>query len=143
MKTFFVLAISFVLVGIFFCPMVMAGPSFMPADLQIVQPDPSLPKELSVFFGKWAGASNVEFFIIVEKIDKEKASLYVWRSITGEASGPSWMRYEAQVIKEGRKYKLQFRSRFSSVELALKGETLDYRGSDSVFEPSTQLKRAQ
>ena len=82
MKTFVLSAMSIVLVGIFFCPMVMAAPS-MPADLQIVQPDPSLPKELSAFFGKWEGFSSltsINLFLIVEKIDEEKASLYIWAS---------------------------------------------------------------
>ena len=82
MKTFVVLAVSIILVNIFFCPMVMAAPS-MPADLQIVQPDPSLPKELSAFFGKWEGFSSltsINLFLIVEKIDEEKASLYIWAS---------------------------------------------------------------
>ena len=142
MKTLIVLAVSIVLVSIFFCPMVMAAPS-MPADLQIVQPDPSLPKELSAFFGKWEGTVNPEyFFIIVEKIDEEKASLYVLAP-GFETSGPIWTRREAKVIKEGRKYKLQFRSRFANVELTLKGEILGYSGSDTIFEPATQLKRVQ
>ncbi len=82
MKTFVVLAVSIVLVSILFCPMVMAAPS-MPSDLQIVQPDPSLPKELSAFFGKWEGFSSltsINLFLIVEKIDDEKASLYIWAS---------------------------------------------------------------
>ena len=81
MKTFVVLAVSIVLVSILFCPMVMAAPS-MPADLQMVQPDPSLPKELSAFLGKWEGTGRMQYFLIVEKIDEEKASLYVL------ASGP-------------------------------------------------------
>jgi hypothetical protein len=54
MKTFVISAVSVVLVSILFCPTAMSAPS-MPADLQIVQPDPSLPKELSAFFGKWEG----------------------------------------------------------------------------------------
>ena len=140
MKTFVVSAVSIVLASILFCPMVMAAPSSMPSDLQIVQPDPSLPKELSAFFGKWAGASTVEFFLIVEKIDEEKASIYVWRSIT-ESRGPSWTRYGAKVIKERGKCKLWFQSIFSSVELTLKGEALNYTGSDPFFEPSTRLRR--
>jgi len=74
MRTFVVLAVSIVLVGILFCPMVMAAPSSIPADLQIVQPDPSLPKELSSFFGKWEGRGRMEYFLIVEKIDEQKAS---------------------------------------------------------------------
>jgi len=80
MKTFIVLAVSVVLVSILFCPMVMAAPS-IPNDVQIVQPDPSLPKELSAFLGKWEGSNSmtsVNYFLIVEKIDEEKASLYMW-----------------------------------------------------------------
>jgi len=141
MKTFVLWAVSIALVGILFCPMVMAAPP-MPDDVQIVQPDPSLPKELSAFFGKWEGASRVGFYIIVEKIDEKKASLYVWRSLCGESIGPCWTRYEAQVIKEGRRYKLQFRSRFANVEFTLKGENLKYSGGDWM-EPDTQLKRVQ
>ena len=69
-----------VLVSILFCPMVMTAPS-MPDDVQIVQPDPSMPKELSAFLGKWEGSNSmtsVNYFLIVEKIDEEKASLYIW-----------------------------------------------------------------
>lgn len=142
MNTFSLSSVSIVLVSILFCPVVISAPS-MPSDLQVVQPDPSLPKEVSAFFGKWEGGSYPQFYIIVEKIDKEKASLYLWRSICGEALSPCWMRYEAQVIKEGRKYKLRFRSRFANVELTLKGESLGYSGSDPTFEPETRLKRVQ
>ena len=123
MKTLIVLAVSIVMVSIFFCPMVMAAPS-MPADLQIVQPDPSLPKELSAFFGKWEGTANPEqFFIIVEKIDEEKASVYVWAP-GFETGGSIWMRREAKVIKEGGKYKLWHMGRVGKVEYTLKGEYL-------------------
>jgi hypothetical protein len=80
MKTFVASAVSIVLVSILFCPMVMTAPS-MPDDVQIVQPDPSMPKELSAFLGKWEGSNSmtsVNHFLIVEKIDEEKASLYIW-----------------------------------------------------------------
>ncbi|HXX33043.1 MAG TPA: hypothetical protein VEM15_01085 [Thermodesulfobacteriota bacterium] len=81
MKRFVLLAISVALVGILFCPVVMSAPP-MPDDLQIVQPDPSLPKELSAFWGKWEGEGrgrlDVGLFLIVQKIDQEKASLYLW-----------------------------------------------------------------
>lgn len=82
----------------------------IPADLQIVQPDPSLPKELSAFFGKWEWISNpAEFFIIVEKIDAEKASLYVWRSGSWLQGTPmGWERVEAKVTKGHGKYKLSY-----------------------------------
>jgi len=135
MKTFVVLAVSIVLVGIFFCPTILAAPS-MPVDLQIVQPDPSLPKELSAFFGKWEGSGRMQYFLIVEKIDAEKASLYVWEFAGVENPTPGWARYEAQVSKEGRKYKLYYRSRFGNCELALKGEALNWsRMSISSPEP--------
>jgi hypothetical protein len=125
MKTYVVLAVSIVLVSILFCPMVMAAPS-MPSDLQMVQPDASLPKELSAFFGKWQSIPYPEnFFVIVEKIDEEKASLYVW-SIGQEGSSPNWTRRDAQVIKEGRKYKLWYPGRFGNVQFTLKGEYLNF-----------------
>jgi len=125
MKTSVVLVVSIVLVGILFCPMVMAAPS-MPADLQIVQPDPSLPKELSAFFGKWEGApGQSQIFLIVEKIDQEKASLYIWRGgVWPEGTPTGWARYEAGVIKERGKYKLWYRANYGNVDYTLRGEHL-------------------
>jgi len=141
MKTFVLSAVSIVLVGIFFCPMVMAAPS-MPADLQIVQPDPSLPKELSGFFGKWEGAAgNVNYFLIVEKIDEEKASLYLWRSTSFPELAPQgWMRYEAVVAKQRGKHKLQFVDSYGKYELTVKGEYLDVDGGVT---GGARLKRVQ
>ena len=141
MKTFVVLAVSVVLVSILFCPMVMSAPS-MPADLQIVQPDPSLPKELSGIFGKWEGTGQVQYFLIVEKIDEEKASLYHWQS-GSYYQPPGWARYEAKVIKERGKYKLWFKDRYSNVELTLKGEDLDWgaTGSEGLAPASMRLRR--
>ena len=121
MKTLVVLAVSIVLVSILFCSMVMAAPT-MPADLQMVQPDPSLPKELSAFWGKWEGPN--EFFYVVEKIDNEKASLYFYRSIPTEGAGSGWFRFEGIVVKEGKKYKVVYRGWVGAVELTLKGENL-------------------
>jgi hypothetical protein len=40
-----------------------------------------MPKELSAFLGKWEGSNSMtsaNYFLIVEKIDEEKASLYIW-----------------------------------------------------------------
>jgi len=132
MKTSVVLAVSIVLVSIFFCHMVMAVPT-LPADLQIVQPDPSLPKELSAFFGKWEWISDpAEFLIIVEKIDAEKASLYVWRSGFWPQGTPmGWERIEAKVIKNRGKYKLSYLAPYGNAEYTLMGEDLiGYSGSD-------------
>jgi hypothetical protein len=127
MKTFVVLAVSIVLVSILFCPMAMAVPSIMPADLQIVQPDPSLPKELSAFFGKWEGLDpSFQWFLIVEKIDEEKASLYWWWSGRAGDAGyvEGWKRWEGNVIKERGKYKISYIGGFGKTELTLKGEYL-------------------
>ncbi len=127
MKTFVVLAVSVVLVGILFCPMVMSAPPAMPADLQIVQPDPSLPKELSAFFGKLEGLDpTFQWFLIVEKIDEEKASLYWWGSgFAGDRGNvQGWTRREGNVIKERGKYKIWYVSTFGKTELTLKGEYL-------------------
>jgi hypothetical protein len=126
MKTFVVLAVSIVSVSILFCPMVMAAPS-MPDDLQMVQPDSSLPKELSAFFGKWEGATgNQQFFVIVEKIDEKKASLYIWRSGGPRRGSPGWRRAKAKVIEDGGKYKLQFIGTEGTAEFTLRGEHLDW-----------------
>ena len=139
MKTFVLSAVSIVLVGILFCPMAMSAPS-MPADLQIVQPDPSLPKELSAFFGKWEGAGRGQYFLIVEKIDAEKASIYIWQLVY--EVGYSWTRYEAQVMKERGKYKLWYSARSGNVELTLKGEDLNYSSSGS-FGESVRLRQVR
>ena len=134
MKTFVILAVSVVLVSVLFCPMVMAAPA-MPDDLQIIQPDPSLPKELSAFFGKWDGADAIlQYFLIVEKINEEKASLYWWNSTYGYAPG-GWQRYEGKVSKERGKYTIWYSGRFGNTELTLRGEYLDVNTS------SAQIKR--
>ena len=126
MKTFVVLAVSIALVGILFCTMVMAAPS-MPSDLQMVQPDPSLPKELSAFFGKWEGlGGNTDWFLIVEKIDEEKASVYLWANSSLKYMVPQgWNRCEALVTKQGGKYYLQFRDSYANYRLTVKGQSLD------------------
>jgi len=140
MKTFVVLAVSIVLVSILFCPMVMAAPP-MPDDVKIVQPDPSLPKELSAFFGKWEGSgANVNYFLIVEKIDEEKASLYLWRTSSfSEGVTQGWMRYEALIAKQRGKHTLQFIDNYGQYELTLKGE---YLNIDSRW-ASARLRRVE
>ncbi len=138
MKTL-VLSVGIVLVGILFCPMAMSAPS-MPADLQIVQPDPSLPKELSAFFGKWEGTGMASVFLIVEKIDEQKASIYLYRGPGGSPDLPTgWMKYEASVSKDRGKYKLWYPDRFGQVELTLKGENMNMDSRIS----GVRLKRVQ
>ena len=125
MKTFALLAVSIVLVSILFCPLAIAAPP-MPNDVQMVQPHASLPKELAGFWGKWEGSDSVmKLFIIVEKIVKEKASLYIWRS--GFQQTPEgWERIEAKVSKESGKYKLSYPNNMgSTTSWVLNGEYLD------------------
>ncbi len=127
MKTFAVLAVGIVLVSVLFCRMVMAAPS-MPDDVQIVQPDPSLPGELSAFWGKWEGYVNrADYFIIVEKIDEEKASLYIWRGgFLAETALLGWQRVESNVIKERGKYKLWWSGPIGNNVFTLEGEYLNW-----------------
>ncbi len=117
MKTLLVL-VSVVIISILFPVMVIAASSMsLPDNVKMVQPDPSLPKELASFWGKWRGQSDG--FLIVESIDEQKASLYTYRNALG------WNRYEATVTKERGKYKLWFRGRIGRNEFELKGEYLD------------------
>ena len=74
----------------------------------------------------------MQYFLIVEKIDEEKASLYLWRGGNVTQAMSPWERCEAQVIKDRAKYKLWFRTRYSSIELTLKGEDLYWSTSGRV-----------
>ena len=140
MKTFIVLTVSIVLMSILFCPMVIAAPP-MPNDVQIVQPDPSLPKELAAFWGKWEGSGfdsgqgrQIQLFLIMEKITEEKASLYIWHSVHGWSA-----RREAIITKEGGKYKLWYKGPYGRNEITLKAEELVYDAQPSWF--TINLKR--
>jgi hypothetical protein len=73
----------------------------------MVQPDPSLPKELSAFFGKWESA---EWFVIVAEVDNKHATLYSWskdeaRNFPYERK---WWQDIAKVNKVKDTYKLSF-----------------------------------
>jgi hypothetical protein len=125
MKTFVVLAVSIVLASILCCPLAMAAPP-MPNDVKMVQLDPLLPKGIADFWGKWEGSdSMMKLFLIVEKIDQEKASLYIWRSGSPPFVPEGWERIEAQVSKESEKYKLMFRTRMGISSYTLEGEYLN------------------
>jgi hypothetical protein len=125
MKRFVILAVSIVLVSALFGPMAMAFPT-VPDDLQVVQPSPSLSKQLSAFLGKWDGPSGIiQICLIVEKIDDEKASLYIWRSgNTDSLNFPYWERREAKVIKDRGRYKIWYYGPFGSVYFTREGEYL-------------------
>jgi len=108
--------------------MAMAVPP-MPNDVQMVQPDPSLPKELAGFWGKWEGSVGTQsFFLIIEKIDGERATGYIWRSITG-----NWGRFEAKVAKERGKYKLWTKFRVPGTE---DRDTMEYTLKESYLDSS-------
>jgi hypothetical protein len=98
-----------------------------------------LPKELSGFFGKWEGADSVvQYFLIVEKINEGKASLYWWNSDAHAIPG-GWKRYEANVIKERGKYIVWYSGPWGIHELTLKGEYLDLKTGSQTIRP--RLKR--
>jgi hypothetical protein len=126
-----VLTVSVALVSILSCPMVMAAPPSMPNDVQMVQPDPSLPKELAAFLGKWEGATGwSKFFLIVEKIDEGNATLYWWRSnsirtFDGMYITEGWERVKADIVKWRGKYKLSYPVGQGNTELTLKGEYIN------------------
>ena len=125
MKTLVVLATSVVLGSILFCPMVIAAPP-IPSEVQMVQPDTSLRKELSAFWGKWEGSgidygqgTQIQFVLIVEKITEEKASLFTWHSVHGWSA-----RREASVAKQGGEYKISYKGQFGTNEMMLQGDEL-------------------
>ena len=96
----------------------MAFPS-LPDDLNIVQLDPALPKELADFSGKWEGKSGArEFYLIVEKIDREKATLRL-------SNAYGWETMPANIVKEYGKWKIWFSGRYGQNEFSLRGKYLD------------------
>ncbi len=110
------MVMAVVLAMSFAASVVMAFPP-LPDDLNIVQPDPTLPKELAAFSGKWESTSGkVEYAAIVEKIDEKVATLYLWRSDWKN----EWERRDVKVLKEHGKYKLLFFGRFEKNELSLR-----------------------
>ena len=137
MKIFIPLAISILLASILFCPMGRAAPP-IPDYVQIVSPDPSLPKELSAFFGKYEGISApFTYFVIVAKIDEEKATLYIFREGQGYTPLSGWETVEAEVFKERGKYQLWYRTRFAylgtgSIVVTLQGKYLELRAPDGL-----------
>jgi len=129
MKILVALAISIELVSILSCPMVRAAPS-IPDYVEIVAPNPSLPKELAAFFGKYEGVSGaIKFFVIVAQIDKEKATIYIFREGNPVTEHNGWEVVEAEVFKERGKYQLWYHSRVSghlggSSQASLEGKYL-------------------
>jgi len=107
-----------VLVGCVTMSMTAWAVPALPNDVQIVEPDFSLPKELTDFWGKWSGMKIIggrgpgppfggsfkyELFIIVEKVDIWGAVLYFWSNQT-----PKWTRINADVLEDGNKYIIKF-----------------------------------
>lgn len=78
----------------------------------------------------------------MEKIDNDKASLYIHRSraMSGESGftrGAGWLRFEGVVSKWGKKYKVSFVGVVGPVDLTLRGGDLNV----SFPQGSFQLKR--
>jgi hypothetical protein len=92
---------------------------------------------LSLKYPTLVSESNIHFFLIVEKIDNEKASLHWWQSkeVAGAAAG--WHTYEAKVIKDMGKYKLWYLGPFGNNKLAVKGDNLE----DATPEATLRLRR--
>jgi len=83
----------------------------LPNDLNIIPPDPSLPKELAAFSGKWHGVINWgnrsrEIAIIFEKISEKEASIYYYDSELG-----GWNRNTWTVVNERGTWKIWTRGR--------------------------------
>jgi hypothetical protein len=92
----------------------MMAESQFPSDLQMTTPDPSLPKELTVFWGKWSGGVFVKqgynkIIIIVEQIDDNKARLYCNFGIKGTSH--AWMRFWAKVKLNDGVYELFYHTK--------------------------------
>jgi hypothetical protein len=118
MKRTTLLAVVILVFSFFLAATTMAFPS-LPEDLNIIAPDPSLPKELAAFSGKWEGkGGSRDFFLIVEKIDQEKATLRL-------SNGPGWETMPAKVVKEYGKWKIWFTGHYGKNELSIRGEYLD------------------
>ena len=105
-----------------------------PDSIQIVPPDPSLPKELTAFSGKWKGIWRgrdysswaLDAVLIVEKIEEEKAVvIYCWGTAQGIEKG-GWRRYRtATITKNDGKYVLSFGGEPRVFKFWLKGEKLE------------------
>jgi len=110
----------FLLAAISILPMPAAGMD-MPKDSNIIEPDPSLPQGLKEFWGKWEGdsSSKGKLCVIVEKIDLEKASLYLF------SEGGGWERVVANVVNERGKYAIWFRGRRGANEFTVKGDKME------------------
>jgi len=81
----------------------------LPTDIDIVTPDPNLPKEIHALSGKWAGtwehlSGSLDAILIVEKVDKQAAQV-IYASGDNAAWGvtKSWRREKASVSYENGK----------------------------------------
>ena len=117
----------------------------IPSEVQMVQPDSSLPKGLRSFWGKWEGrgfdygqGKEIEFFVIFEKITEKEASLFTWHTVHGWSP-----RREAKVTRQGGEYKLSYKGPFGTNEMGLQGDELVFdaqrEGKSSWF--TLKLKR--
>jgi hypothetical protein len=81
----------------------------LPFDINIVTPDPNLPKEIQALSGKWAGtwqhlSGSLDAMLIVEKVDQQTAQV-IYASDDNAAWGvtKSWRREKASVSYENER----------------------------------------
>ncbi len=81
----------------------------LPTDINIVTPDPNLPKEIQALSGKWAGtwehiSGSLDAILIVEKVDKQVAQV-IYASGDNATWGVtrSWRREKGSVSYENGK----------------------------------------
>jgi hypothetical protein len=73
----------------------------LPTDVTIVLPDPTIPKDLAGFSGKWVGVwDNVlNHVLVVEKVEPTSASvIYATGTYSGWNATPRWARYRGDFI---------------------------------------------
>ena len=132
-----VLFLVMFLIFMLLTPSVLLALPPIPRDARITEPDPSLPKELTTFLGKWeaTGRRAGSMAIIVEKLNEEKANLYIYEN-------SRWNRREANVSKEREKYKIWFQGKMGINEMSLKEDgslTLSWGGNYPGFMPFKRI----
>jgi len=79
----------------------VSGTIPFPSTLDIIPPDPNLPKEIAAFSGVWEGAWDgiLPSRLAIEKVDLEKAiAVYGWADNPDGRFKGSWVRLKARVI---------------------------------------------
>jgi hypothetical protein len=128
MKKMFIL-LSFLVSAVLASVMVEAVEPLLPGDVQMVNPDPSLPQELKDCWGKWEGGKFIEpgsgagiynkVVVIIERIDDNKGNLRIlWKG--------DWIKKEFIVVKNSTNdvFELEFEGGLSKPRHAGNKNTL-------------------